>query len=346
MRRAGGWRAGLAIGLVLCLTAATGVAYPLWWQHRQAVVGGAAIARLERANRTVAARRAGRTTWACSGPTGPGPGVLRIARTHVVAPVAPGVSEATLAVSVGHVSGGPWPGQLGIAVLEAHDVGYFARNDTVRPGDLLRYSYGCRTDTFRVVSSRVERPGQAIAPVPGGRGLALISCWPSNALWWTPDRLVVRAQLVSAGVPPAGVGTGARPPDVALWSQLPAVATLPPGVPTLPGSVFNDHLAGTLTILGAPSPQFTSSPLPLRWESVALQALAAYRRGVQVGASWLATLAGSARPAGWMQLPASAIDVTLVVAGSQVTMIDLSGATARVPVTFPEIVRAGHLYVR
>jgi sortase A len=148
-------RAVLAgLGVLLLLVAAAGVAYPLWWQHRQSTVGRREVLSLARVDAS-----------GCSVSTAPGPGILRIPSLSVVAPVVQGVSDATLAVSVGHFPTSPWPGERGISVLEAHDVGYFASNSSLAAGDLVTYETGCRVDTYRVVRQDVLHPGQVIREI-------------------------------------------------------------------------------------------------------------------------------------------------------------------------------------
>jgi len=259
------------LGVLLLLVAAAGVAYPLWWQHRQSTVGRREVLALARAGGS-----------GCSVSTPPGPGILRIPSLSVVAPVVQGVSDATLAVSVGHFPGSPWPGERGTAILEAHDVGYFASNSSLVAGDLVTYETGCRVDTYRVVRKDVLHPGQAI-PSPGRRALALVSCWPTDALWFTSSRLVVTAELVSVGE--------AVPGSDPLSATVPSVPGLPPGVPAPPDLLDTGWLAGTFTLTGSPALDWKDGPQPLAWQDGALAAFSAARQGVLGHKPWLAELA-------------------------------------------------------
>lgn len=328
---------GIALGLAFLIVAAGAAIYPFWWQHRQNVAGAREVQHLEHVTRSAPARAVDNGS-ACASGARPGPGILRIPADHVVAPTEPGVGSAVLAVAVGHYSLSPWPGQAGMAVLESHDVGYFAQNGSLRPGDVITYSSGCRTTTFRVVSTAIEKPGQPIAPLRGRGGLALISCWPTNALWWTPDRLVVRAQDVSSAPNVGATLASVAPPT--------PVAALPPGVPGGQRWIFSYHLAGTLSLAGTPSRAFVSSPLPLLWERAALDALAAYLQGVRTQAPWLRVLAGGSRPPGWGGLPGSAISVRLSVTGGQVQSVRLSGTTNGHAAHFVVTVKNGYLHVQ
>ena len=327
--------AQFGLGLSLLLVAAAGTAYPLWWQHRQDTVGSAEVRALEHADARAAAG-AGPCT------TAPGPGVLRIASTHVVAPVLAGVTDNVLNTSVGHVTTTPWPGQPGLAILEAHDVGYFAANGALRSGDQVTYTTGCDEYTFAVTGKTVEKPGQAI-DAPSGAGIALISCWPTNALWFTSHRLVVLASLVArrtvrgaaAGTVPAGRPSAAQP-----------IATLPPAVPGGQPSVFSYVHAGTLKLTGSPSAAFRSSPQPLAWLGAALGALAAYRQGAETHALWLLLLVKHSPPAAWDTMPLGSIYAAEQVSGDRVeavTLLAKFGAHTVDSMTIQPI--GGHLYV-
>jgi sortase A len=267
-----------ALGVVLILAGVAGIAYPRLWEHRQQVVGHKEIRQLLKA-----------TPAACRSDAAPGPGVLRIPSLQVVAPVEQGTSDAILAVSVGHDPSTPWPGAAGISILEAHDVGYFASNQNLKPGDLITYTTGCTTYDFTVVTHFILRPGDTI-PSPGATGLVLDSCWPPNALWFTPDRLIVTARLTATVS-----GTKASVPT-APSATAPAFAS---SVPTPPNLFDEGWLAGTLTLTGTPSPGFRNGPGPLAWEAQGLGAMAALRIGSSAHASWLGALAPG------LQVPAS-----------------------------------------
>lgn len=326
--------AQIGLGLSLLLVAAAGTAYPLWWQHRQDSAGHAEIQALDRANAKAAA-------GACT--NAPGPGVLRIASTHVVAPVLPGVTDQVLNTSVGHVSASPWPGDPGIAILEAHDVGYFAANGSLRSGDHLTYTTGCTQLTFAVTGKSVKSPGQAITEPPGAPTLALISCWPTNALWWTTKRLVVLASLVSRRtVSGHRTGVAAGSPG----TSGPPVATLPPGVPGGQPNIFSYVHAGTLKLTGTPSSSFRSSPKPLAWLGAALSALAAYRQGAELHALWLLHMVKHLPPAAWDQTPLGSLYAAEQVTGDQVDAVTLMAQFSPHEVDSITIAPiGGHLYV-
>ncbi len=329
----------MGLGVSLLLLAAAGTAYPLWWQHRQNSVGAAEVHALEHASaRDATASRAGGGTCVTSS----GPGVLRIATTGVVAPVLPGVTDQVLSTSVGHVTTSPWPGEPGIAILEAHDVGYFADNGALKAGDRFTYTSGCARLTFRVTGKTVEKPGQSIVAPSGGPHVALISCWPTDALWWTSHRLVVLASLTQRGT----VG-GANAHHVAAPSGgFPPVATLPPGVPGGQPSVFSYVRGGTLKLTGSPSAAFTSSPQPLAWLGASLGVLAAYRQGTELNALWLFALVKQPPPAGWDSMPLGSLYAAEHVTGDRVDSVTLLAQFGPHTVDSMTIEpMGGHLYV-
>lgn len=338
------------LGVLLLLAAAAGTAYPLWWQHRQDRVGGAEVRSLQRATSREASQRSLVAGGASSCTAVSGPGVLRIVPTDVVAPVEPGVSQQVLATSVGHVPSTPWPGQPGLAILEAHDVGYFAQNNSLRPGDRLTYTSGCATWTYQVSGKTIEQPGQAIRQPNSAASLALISCWPTDALWWTSHRLVVLATLVGAALvqraPATATDAPAGKPSSTSVAAPSTVAGLPPGVPGGQPNVFDYIHAGTLNITGSPAATFTSSPLPLDWLTAALDALAAYRQGTELQASWVSTLVRQAPPTGWDGTPTGSLYAAEHVVGDTVESVTLLAQF--VPKWVATMVIkpiAGHLYV-
>jgi LPXTG-site transpeptidase (sortase) family protein len=319
MRTAERGRRGLLglLGVGLLGLAAVGVAYPLWWQRRQEVVGAARVRVLETRSQADAGQQD------CGAPSGPG--VLRIPATGVVAPVEQGLAQGTLATAVGHLPSSPWPGQPGLAVVEAHDVGYFGANDQLRPGDLVSYQVGCAVATFEVLGHRIEHPGQPLPSLPAGRaGLVLISCWPPDALWFTSERLVVTAQLVG-GTEGDALGQVATVASDALQGTADPPPGLPPGVPGGQPPVFGYVRAGTLRLAGQPSLAFRGSREPLAWLGAALDALAAYRQGTSEHAGWLSRLVRQAPPAIWgPDIPSGSLDaIETVEDGDQVQAVEL-----------------------
>lgn len=124
--------------------------------------------------------------------------VLTIPRIGVTAPVLAGTADRELDVAVGHLDSSAWPDSRGTTVLEAHDVTFFANLDHVRPGDRIGLTAPCRNWSYAVTSARVVPAGTPITNTLEP-SLVLVTCWPTDALFYTDQRFVVTARLSAAG---------------------------------------------------------------------------------------------------------------------------------------------------
>lgn len=251
-------------------------------------------------------------------------GVLSIPTLGVKAPVESGTTDPVLNVAVGHFDGSAWPGQQGTAVLLAHDVSYFGRLADLRPGDHIDYRSGCDTYTFTVVGQQVVRDG---APVPSLAGAALVldTCWPTDALWYTPDRYLVEA--IQSQV---AVGTATATPTA------PEFATdfVSPAAPSLQATglslVDNEEPMGTMSMAGSPSEAWSQSPAPLALEAAALtNYFGGYHAAGAGNAAWWSSVApGVPMPVAMVGAKpalseASPLDVTITAVGAQPTTVAL-----------------------
>jgi LPXTG-site transpeptidase (sortase) family protein len=255
-------------------------------------------------------------------------GVLSIPALGVTAPVESGTSDAVLAVAVGHFDGTPWPGQPGTAALLAHDVSYFAEIDRLVPGDRILYRSGCVTETFTVTGHQIVRDG---APVPSMTGTALVldTCWPTDALWYTPNRYLVEA--VESGISVGGAQATTTPapsPPFATSFTTPAPPALEATGLTLQD---NEEPMGTMRFTGAPAPAWTQSPAPLALEAAALSDyFGAYHAAAADNPGWWAAIApGVPMPAAMVGASpvlsdASPLDVTISATGEQPSGVTLS----------------------
>lgn len=264
------------------------------------------------------------------------PGLLEIPALGVVAPVLQGLGSSVLDVAVGHDPATVWPGGRGESLLLAHDVSYFSGLEHARPGETVIVTLGCERAVFRVTGAEVTQPGAVIATPRSGSGLALITCWPTNALFWTSQRYVVQTELVDVGGVP-GPATAARPSLVHLG--VPA----PPALAALGLSLGRSGVwAGTLTITGTPSASFREGPEPLVIANAGLRAYAAAGKTAERGKrSWWSVLAlpGVPLPAAWSLTGGT--DVTIDVAGATVRRVVVSSPVATVTL----VVRNGELLV-
>jgi LPXTG-site transpeptidase (sortase) family protein len=279
-------------------------------------------------------------------------GLLVIPALGITAPVEEGVDDAQLNVAVGHLPTSVEPGTSGTSVLEAHNVSYFVDLPNLSNGAVVRYETPCRTDTFIVQGHTVVNEG---APVynTAGPSLTLITCWPTNALWFTPQRFVVSTAEVASKATTGAVLTyevGPPPPAV------PAPAVLVSEGLSL---TTNSIPMGTLTLAGSPGGAWTQSTGPLLVEDSAVAAfIAGIKSLTQVQLAWWADVAPGVPappPLVGASVPRyqSPLEVTVTAAGSTATAVTLSTTVAvsgghdagRYTVTVGETVSSSKLVV-
>lgn len=314
------------LGTALLLAAAAGIAYPLWWNHRSSS-GGARLLH------ETLPKKTGTTNCEASLPPASGThrhlaGILEVPRLSLRAPVLQGLGNAVLNVAVGHDPASPWPGESGESVVEAHDVSYFSAIDGLKPGDEVVWRDACTKMVFKVLSHEIVQPGTILEAPPSSRGLALITCYPTDALFWTPDRYVVLTSLVSS----SSTSTTPRAGPSLVSLKVPA----PPALVAEGLSLQDNPVSlGTMAITGSPAASFREGPDPLDVEADALEAFFGAQKAVSQGnTAWWDDLAvpGLAMPSAWddsgtlyvtidaskmavrsVSLHSSSIDVVLVV---------------------------------
>ncbi len=284
-------------------------------------------------------------------------GVLSIAKLGVTAPVESGTDDAELNVAVGHADGTPWPGSSGSSVLLAHDVSYFADLARLSLGDTFEYRQGCITRDFVVTGHEVVKAGDPIAPM-AGNGVVLDTCWPTNALWYTPDRYLVeateRSVTTDQGSSPAPVTT-----PVASVGQY----TTPAPTDLLATGIdlgHNEEPMGKMTLAGDPSPAWAQSPGPLEVAAAALQGYFGALHGAEQDRTdwWSAMAPGVAMDpvlartelSGWGATP---LDVTITAEGGTPTSVRLEtvmplagpGGTGRYHMVITEAVQGSTIVV-
>jgi LPXTG-site transpeptidase (sortase) family protein len=335
----GGWLASAVrlIGLIILAGAAAAVAYPLWWNHRSEATGN----RLLREHLLMRHEASGSPRCTPSLPSRFSrsshlDGILEFPSLGVRVPVLQGLSDSVLNVAAGHDSISPWPGGVGESIIEAHDVSYFTRISALRRGQLVIWVDACTEFTFQVVGTEILAPGAEIFPPPDGRGLALVTCYPTNALFWTTHRFVVETEMVSSGRL-----TTAQPRLTVLISRLRVPA--PPGLVAEGLTLQNNSiLLGHLSTTGHPSAAFLESPAGLDAEKAALESYFGAEKAIAAGNSaWWRDLAVPelAMPPAWpVNEPVS---VTLDVAGTSIRSVTLWSAAF----TMQLIVRRGALLI-
>ena len=318
---------------------------------------GAALIRQEAARIGSPGTRSGSgcSTLSSAAPVGGPAGILRAPAIGLVAPVEQGVSDPVLAVAVGHVPTSVWPGQRGTAVLSAHDVSYFVDAAQLAKGALIRYDTPCASYTFAVDGHQVVKAGTAVynTAVPS---LTLVTCWPTDALWFTPDRLLVTATEVQA-VPRKTAAHAAVP---TVGTEAPPAVAVPPALAAQGLTLATNSVPmGTMTISTSAAPGWVSSPGPLDVEASALEAFIGGIKALnQDHPAWFHSLApGVPVPQGLVRAPPprylSPLEVRIAASGDTAqsvvlsTAVDIPGGSApgRYAMTVTTSVVASHLSV-
>jgi sortase A len=313
----------IAVGAALVLAA-------VGWQVNATVWSAHAESVGHRLIRQVRAERAASGAVTCTVAPDAPQGLLQAPSIGLVAPVEQGTGDAVLSVAVGHDPSSVWPGASGNAVLEAHDVSYFVDIDQLRTGDTVDYATPCATYVFAVQGHQVVDQGSPVYDTATPT-LTMVTCWPTDALWFTPDRYVVTATevRVQRSTPrtlsvPAGTGS----------SSAPSVAA-PPAL-VAEGLTLTSYSVpmGTMTIRGTPSPAWVESPAPLADQQAAVEAfIGGVRAAVQDQTAWWADIAPGVQipePLLGAQSPSylSALDVTVTAVGSHATAVRLTTTVA------------------
>lgn len=303
-----------AIGALLIALAVAGIIYPMQWQHHQTTVGNQ-ITKKDLAKGAPVSSSAGTCTPQS------GPGVLSIPAIGLLAPVESGTADSVLSVALGHDSSTSWPGAGRSSLIAGHDVGFLSQDTKLVAGNTVNYIEPCGIVHFVVESHIISKPFQSI-PMPANGGLILDSCWPTDALWYTPQRYLVIARYVSTSVGSAQTPGIPKPPSV------PSVK-LPKG--TLANQLSlatNPWPMGRLQISGSPSINWTQSQAALQVETSSLELLFALRHSI---ASANPTLSNSLAPGvpvpGWLNgSPSSELNVSEEVNGSTLIGVTLSSS--------------------
>jgi sortase A len=131
----------------------------------------------------------------------PGAGTWPVARIEVprlgASAIVPAGDGGQLAFGPVHLSRTPDAGEPGIAVYAAHRDTHFAFLGQVAPGDAIVVTRRDGTVArFRAAGTQVVRwNASGIDPDAPGRQLALVTCWPLDAILPGPLRYVVYADL-------------------------------------------------------------------------------------------------------------------------------------------------------
>jgi LPXTG-site transpeptidase (sortase) family protein len=327
----------MSLGALLVLVAGLAVAYPLWWTHRSHV-GGSHLVQQFKKTQTPTQVAAKCISPPQSANSQTAAGLVEIPSLSLTAPVLQGLSESVLAVAAGHDPASPWPGGSGESVLESHDVSYFSQIGKLKKGDDVVWVDHCETRTFEVIGSEIVTPGTLLEPPPNDRGLALITCYPTDALFFVPDRFVLLTSLVTlkkATTTPGAVKVVT--PNV----KVPAPADLVAQGLTLQDS---DVLVGVMKLTGSASTDWVQGPASLDLEALALESYIGAEKAIAANnGTWWKDLAtpGLAMPTSVWSNGADT-NVTEDIVGNSVRSVTLSSQN----VTFVLVPKGGELLIQ
>ncbi len=250
-------------------------------------------------------------------------GVLRVPRLDLSAPIVQGTSDGQLSDAVGHLAASVLPGEVGLSVLAAHNATWFSHLNRLSPGDLVQLQTSYGSFTYRVSGARVVQTGSPL-PNVGSPSVALETCYPLNALYLTPDRYLVTAQLVSGSLRASATQSG------------PQIGPQPFGYrPVVPQALWREGLTlqtnsipmGSLTVGGKPSAVFTEGNAPLSAANGLEELFAGWlHASAQRNTAWLRMLAADSSKADPLYgVPVGALrytslfNVTLSVQGTDLT---------------------------
>ena len=359
-RRRWGYRALIGVGILLVVTAVSWQVRATLWTTHSNRVGQSLVKKLENARRQAAKNTTKATKGTAVPPcvtpasTGGPTGLLVIPAIGLTAPVEDGTDDAQLNVAVGHVPTSVWPGTNGNAVLEAHDVSYFVNINQLKPGDTISYETPCTTYTYVVQSHQVIQQGSPVYNTPSPT-LSLVTCWPTNALWFTPSRYLVTATEVQQ-TPNKGAAVVGAVPSSAAAPAVPAPAALVSEGLTL---ATNSILMGTMSVAGNVDPTWVEGPGPLAVQSSAVESFIGGIKALeqkQLG-WWGAIAPGVAVPAPLVGAHITgydaSLDVTVTAAGTEATSVQLTdtaivaggSAPGRYVITVVQAVSHGQLVI-
>jgi LPXTG-site transpeptidase (sortase) family protein len=325
----------MALGVVLLLIAGLAVAYPLWWTHRKDVGGSTLIHQFKSLPAQPAAKCVSSPETVKAQTAA---GLVEIPALSLTAPVLQGLSDSVLAIAAGHDPDSPWPGGRGESIMESHDVSYFSQISKLKNGDHVIWVDHCSELTFKVIGKEVVTPGTLLEAPSNDRGLALVTCYPTDALFFVPDRFVLLTSLVTAAQAKTTPGqVKVVTPEV----KVPAPPDLVAQGLTLQDS---DVLVGVMKVTGSPSTDWSQGPASLDLEALALESYIGAEKAIGAdNGTWWKDLAmpGLAMPSSAWSNGADT-NVTEDIVGDSVESVTLSSPN----ITFVLGVRSGDLLIK
>lgn len=122
---------------------------------------------------------------------------IEVPRLNATEIVLSNVSGEALAFAPGHILGSPLPGQSGTSVIAAHRDTHFSFLRDIALGDVIFITtQDGETQHYRVVATRIARFDQSQIDPRNGNGIALVTCYPFDAIQRGPLRFIVEADRI------------------------------------------------------------------------------------------------------------------------------------------------------
>jgi len=266
-RRSVSYRLLIVMGAVLVGATVAWQLQATLWNSRSQRVGNAIVKHERTVQRAVVAGH-GHGLCTTKGAQNSGTAIMEIPAISLTAPVEQGTGDAVLNVAVGHDPYSVWPGTNGTAVFDAHDVSYFLNLNHLHRGDLIRYQTSCTQYEFQVQSGAIVKAGTTVYNTPGP-SVTLVTCWPTNALWFTPDRYIVTAVEIGK----TSITSTASSQAKSAGQQQPPAVPLPVALAAQGLTLATNYIPmGTMNLTGSPSRTWAQSPGPLNTVFAALEA--------------------------------------------------------------------------
>jgi sortase A len=292
------------LGVALLFAAIFAGSYALAWKYHQDHAKNVLIQSEHAAIAEIAKQTHGASCQVTGVQPGQLSGILSIPALNLTAPVEEGTDDEELNVAVGHAPQSVWPGVDGSSVFLAHDVSYFVHLNALKPGDAITYETACNTVKFSVTDQQVVAAGSAVANTPAP-SLVLDTCWPPNALFFTPNRLLIHATEVGAVTKGGSLNKGQQ--FIQTVASTDYTTSAPPALQAQGLTLEqNEAPMGTMNLVN-PSVAFAQSPGPLSLEAAALET---YFGGLH---------AGDQRQAAWWSAIAPGVPMPPQLTGAYVT---------------------------
>lgn len=181
-------------------------------------------------------------------------GTIQIPSLSLTAPILEGTTTEVLDKGAGHLSTSVMPGEQGTSVIAAHNVTWFRHVDQLKKGNSIQVQTSYGKFLFHVTGTKIVKTG---APVYNSThpSIVLVACYPINALYLTPYRYLVFAQMDTSGK---------WQPINRQNNQMIYTADIPLRLKKDPLSLKHYSLRlGTLNYTGSPSMKFSASGAPL-----------------------------------------------------------------------------------